>query len=83
MSELRRLFFLDIGLNLLTNTEFLARLTALLILYLDDNLLSDTGPIKGAGSDGQSGPPGSVAPVLGPLLIWSISSSSKWLSIRS
>ena len=62
LSELYRLFHLDIGQNLLTDTEFLARLTAMRRLYLDSNLLSDTGPIKGAEST-QGAPTAVLAPL--------------------
>ena len=67
LAELYRLFHLDIGLNELTDVSFLKKLTAMRVLYLDDNLLSDTGLRKGAGSDGQSAPQGSVTPILNPL----------------
>ena len=61
------LSFLDIGSNPLTDIRFAENLTAMRDLFIDDLLLSDTGPIKGAGIDGQSRPQGPVAPVLGPL----------------
>ena len=62
LADLYRLFHLDIGQNLLTDTEFLARLTAMRRLYLDSNLLSDTGPIKGAEST-QGAPTAMLAPL--------------------
>ena len=68
LAELYRLVHLDIGLNDLTDVEFLAKLTAMRVLYIDQNLLSDTGLMKGAGSDGQSAPRGLVTPILNPLV---------------
>ena len=68
LAELYRLFHLDIGSNELTDVEFLAKLTVMRRLYIDDNLLSDTGLMKGAGSDGQSAPQGLVTPILNPLV---------------
>ena len=67
LAELYRLFHLDIGFNDLTNVEFLAKLTAMRRLYIDENLLSDTGLMQGTGSNGQSAPHGSVTPILNPL----------------
>ena len=68
LAELYRLFHLDIGSNELTDVEFLAKLTVMRRLYIADNLLSDTGLMKGASSDGQSAPQGLVTPILNPLV---------------
>ncbi len=65
LAELYRLFHLDIGANQLTSVEFLAKLTAMQRLYIDQNLLSDA--MKGADSEAGSKPQSRPTLVLTPV----------------
>ena len=66
LAHLTKIWFLDLGQNLLTEIGALAGLTAMITLLLDNNSLAD-GPEKGAGPDGSVEPNSAIEPVLWPL----------------